>query len=255
VIAGATSTTYTLVVADQGHVISFEVTPRTTVAPTTGSVAVSVATSAIVAASTAPSASGVSISGTAQVGQSLTGSYTYADVNNDVESGSTFRWLRDGVVIAGATSTTYTLVVADQGHVISFEVTPRTTVAPTTGSVAVSVATSAIVAAPNNPPTMSLVMSGGQFIDDGNNTGRSATDTNITFDLSGSSDLDVGGSVANYKISSNIAGVIHDGSASSYTIPGSLGRRPYLSSETFTITITDNLGATRQRNYTISYEL
>ncbi len=122
--------------------------------------AVSVATSAIVAASTAPSASGVSISGTAQVGQSLTGSYTYADVNNDVESGSTFRWLRDGVVIAGATSTTYTLVVADQGHVISFEVTPRTTVAPTTGSVAVSVATSAIVAAPNNPPTMSLVMSG-----------------------------------------------------------------------------------------------
>jgi len=36
----------------------------------------------------------------------------------------TFRWLRDRTPVAGATAQTYTLVVADQGTMVSFEVTP-----------------------------------------------------------------------------------------------------------------------------------
>lgn len=60
------------------------------------------------------------ITGTAQVGETLTvtngtwtgGSLTYAR-----------EWLRDGVVIAGATALTYDLVEADEGAVISVRVT------------------------------------------------------------------------------------------------------------------------------------
>lgn len=60
------------------------------------------------------------ITGTAQVGATLTvtngtwtgGSLTYARV-----------WLRDGVAISGATGLTYDLVEADEGAVISVQVT------------------------------------------------------------------------------------------------------------------------------------
>ena len=144
-ITGATATTYTLVTADQGYAITFEVTPVSTVAPTTGAPVVSAATASIAPVSTgtpvAPVASAVSISGVASVGQTLTGNYTYYDANNDPEGVSTFRWLRSGTAIAGATSSTYTLVAADAGAFIMFEVTPVSTAAPTTGSAVMSGAT------------------------------------------------------------------------------------------------------------------
>ena len=92
----------------------------------------------------APVASAVSISGTAQVGQLLTGTYTYADANGDPQGTLTFRWLRNGVAIGGATASTYTLVAADQGNTITFEVTPVSTVAPTTGTPVASSATAAV---------------------------------------------------------------------------------------------------------------
>jgi hypothetical protein len=145
-IAGATASTYTLVVADQGSTITFEVTPVSTVAPTTGTPVVSSAT-ASVAGDGAPTASNVTISGTAQVGQLLTGSYSYADANNDPQGTSTLRWLRGGVAIAGATASSYTLVDADQGSAITFEVTPVSTVAPTTGTPVVSSPTASVAAA------------------------------------------------------------------------------------------------------------
>ena len=108
----------------------------------TGVLTVTVA--AYVPPPTAPTASSVSISGTAQAGQVLTGSYTYADANGDPQGVSTFRWLRGGVAIAGATASTYTLVAADAGSTITFEVTPVATVAPTTGTPVVSAATAAV---------------------------------------------------------------------------------------------------------------
>ena len=72
----------------------------------------------------APVASAVSITGTRSVGQLLTGHYTYSDADSDSQGTSTFRWLRDGGAIGGATSTTYTLVTADQNKSITFEATP-----------------------------------------------------------------------------------------------------------------------------------
>ncbi len=163
-ISGATSATYVLVAADEGTMIKFEVTPVATVAPTTGTPVQSSATGTIagVGSPAAPTASAVSISGTAQVGATLTGSYTYADANNDPEGTSTFRWLRDDVAISGATSSTYVLVAADEGTTIKFEVTPVATVAPTTGTPVQSSATGPIagVGSPAAPTASVVSISG-----------------------------------------------------------------------------------------------
>ncbi len=98
----------------------------------------------------APVASDVTISGTAKAGQTLTGSYTYSDTNNDPEGVTTFQWLRadtvDGsyVPIAGAESTTYTLAETDINKYIKFQVTPVATNAPTTGTAVLSAASGPI---------------------------------------------------------------------------------------------------------------
>ena len=79
-----------------------------------------------------PSATNINFTGTLEVGQQLSGTYTYADAENDTESGTTFIWYRSDdnagtnkVAISGATSQIYTLVTADGGKYISFEVTPN----------------------------------------------------------------------------------------------------------------------------------
>ncbi len=77
-----------------------------------------------VSMNTAPVASGVGITGVAEVGQTLMGSYSYSDADDDPEGISTFRWLRDGTAIAGATGTGYVLTMADVSATITFEVTP-----------------------------------------------------------------------------------------------------------------------------------
>lgn len=84
------------------------------------------------ASNTPPTASSVSFSGTLEVGEVLTGSYSYADMENDSESGSAYQWFRaddntgtNKASISGATSQTYTLQAADANKYISFAVTPN----------------------------------------------------------------------------------------------------------------------------------
>lgn len=79
----------------------------------------------------APTATSVSFSGTPNVGQLLTGSYTYNYTNDDAEGTSTFQWYRadnasglNSEAISGATATTYTLQAADNGKYIRFGVVP-----------------------------------------------------------------------------------------------------------------------------------
>ena len=90
----------------------------------------------------APTASGVSITddngGNAVAGDGLTGNYTYADADSDAEGMTTFRWLRDAVAISGATSSTYSLVAADNGTNITFEVTPVAMTGTTMGNAVTS---------------------------------------------------------------------------------------------------------------------
>ncbi len=99
----------------------------------------------------APTASSISITydhtGNAMVGDTLTGDYVYADAENDAEGVSIYRWFRNGAIIGGATTWTYSLVVADIGQTITFEVTPVAATGTTTGN---AVSSSDITA--NNAP-------------------------------------------------------------------------------------------------------
>jgi uncharacterized protein YkwD len=98
-------------------------------------------TGPVESANTVPVATDVAITGTAVVGQELTGSYVYGDADGDAEGASTYRWLRNGEAIAGATSATYLLVVAEEGAQLRFEVTP---VAATGASPGIAVQSDAV---------------------------------------------------------------------------------------------------------------
>ena len=144
-IPGATSSTYTLVEADQGKTIRVRVS--FTDDDSNLEALTSTATVAVTAAPT--------ITGTVQVGRTLTAdtsSVMDADGLNNVSY--TYQWIRvDGATqmdIPGATSSTYTLVEADQGKRIKARVsftddaghpetrTSTATVAVTAGSILVS---------------------------------------------------------------------------------------------------------------------
>ena len=80
--------------ADEGALIRFEVTPVAQTGPSPGLAVTSNPVGPVTPAPnppTPPTASNVFISGTPRVGQVLTGSYTYGDVEGDLEGASTFR--------------------------------------------------------------------------------------------------------------------------------------------------------------------
>jgi len=79
----------------------------------------------------APTASDVKVEGTARVGETLTGTYIYNDVENDAEEQSTFQWYSgdnedgsDKTKIDGATSKEYQVTNDDLKKYVFFEVKP-----------------------------------------------------------------------------------------------------------------------------------
>jgi VCBS repeat-containing protein len=79
-----------------------------------------------------PTFTHVSIIGKLMVGETLTGSYTFTDVENDPEGATEYQWYRgtksdgsDKVIIAGANTKTYNVLDADVGHYLFFEVKPK----------------------------------------------------------------------------------------------------------------------------------
>ena len=106
---------------------------------------------------TAPVASQAAISGTANQGQTMAGSCTFADAENDAEGPSTFRWFRSlnevfdltASAIAGATSSTYVVQADDVGGYLFFEVTPVAATGKLTGK-PVRSATAVFVNVPGN---------------------------------------------------------------------------------------------------------
>lgn len=143
-ISAATGASYVPTTDDIGATISLRVTATNSEGAAT---ATSAATAAVIAAgggNVAPSNNSVpTISGTAQVGQTLsstTGSWSGTPTPTYAR-----QWLRDGVAISGATGSTYAPVTGDIGAVISLRVTATNS----EGSAqATSVSTSAVVAAP-----------------------------------------------------------------------------------------------------------
>lgn len=78
-----------------------------------------------------PTAINLAVSGTLNVAQVLTASYTYQDADSDAEGTSLYQWYRaddasgtNEIAISGATSLNYTLTANDDGKYISFGVIP-----------------------------------------------------------------------------------------------------------------------------------
>jgi len=109
---------------------------------------------------TAPTVSNVGISGNPKIGSTLTGTYTYDDAEGDAESGSTYKWYRNDVLITGATSKTYTLVSADLNMYIKFEVTPAAAAGISPGTASTSSAFGPITQVVVNTTPTATVYSG-----------------------------------------------------------------------------------------------
>src|SRR6185437_6977736 len=116
---------------------------------------VSSASTAAVANVNDPPTGTVTISGTAQENQVLTASNTLADADGLRTIG--YQWQRDGVNVAGATGTTYTLGNADVGHTL--DVVASYTDGHGTLESKASAATSAVTNV-NDPPTGTVPISG-----------------------------------------------------------------------------------------------
>ena len=143
-ILAGTNITYQLVPANVDKYIKFEVTPVAASGNLTGNSAESSCMGPVLP-NTAPEASDVSISGTMAIFQDLTGEYTYADAEGDLEGISTFRWIMYSsfdcttMISVAGTGLTYQLQPADNGNAIIFEVTPVALTGEPTGSPATSV--------------------------------------------------------------------------------------------------------------------
>ncbi|WP_166804928.1 hypothetical protein [Cryobacterium sp. Sr8] len=113
-ISGATTTTYKLVTADAGTQVTAVVTGSKSGYTPVSRTSAAASIEKLLTATPVPS-----ISGTGRVGRTLTakpGSWTPATVT------LAYRWKRDGASISGATASTYTLVTADAGRLITVTV-------------------------------------------------------------------------------------------------------------------------------------
>ena len=125
-ILGATASSYTLVGADQGKTIRVKVSFKDNDGYAEGPVT-SAATAAVRAANTLATGA-LAITGTAQVGQTLTADTSgIMDANGLTNVSYTYQWIRvdtdsTEADILGATASSYTLMGADQGKTIKVEV-------------------------------------------------------------------------------------------------------------------------------------
>ena len=131
-----------MVSADYGTVITVTVTETNGVNPSAS--ALSGGTSLV--AGLAPAIASATITGTATVGQVLTAGAT--GVTGAPAPSASYQWNRAGTPISGATSSTYTLVSADYGTVISVTVTATNSVGTSSASSASNLVTTFTVRPP-----------------------------------------------------------------------------------------------------------
>ena len=160
-ISGATSSTYTLVAADQGKTIKVKVS--FTDDDSNPETLTSAATVAVAAATNSPATGAPTITGTARVGETLTAVTTgIMDADGLTGVSYTYQWIRvdgsDEDDISGATPSTYTLVAADEGKTIKVKVS--FTDDDSNPETLTSAATVAVAAATNSPATGAPTITG-----------------------------------------------------------------------------------------------
>ena len=122
-IPGATASTYTLSNSDEGKAIKVEVTFTDDAG--NGETLTSAATDAVAAAPTpnSPATGAPTITGTAQVGETLTANTSgIADADGLGSVRYEYQWLADDSEIGGASSLTYTLADTEEGKAIKVQV-------------------------------------------------------------------------------------------------------------------------------------
>ena len=149
-INGAIGAAYTLVAAEEGKAIKVEVS--FTDDGGNAETLTSEGTEAVAAANT-PATGAPAISGTAQVGETLTANTSgIADADGLSNVQYEYQWLADDAEISGATNATYTLVAADEGKAISVSVSFTDDAG--NDETLTSAATAAVAGAqPTEPPT------------------------------------------------------------------------------------------------------
>ena len=199
-IAGATSSSYTLVDADKGKTIQVKVSFRDD--KNNPETLTSAATAAVTARPNSPATGAPTISGTVRVGETLTAE-TSAIADADGMSGAVFsyQWLANDAEITGATSDRYTLVDADLDKAVKVRVIFNDD--DDNEEKLTSEATAAVALRPNSPATGAPSISGTAQVGE-----------TLTVDTSGIDDADgMSGAVFSYQWLANgaeIAGATSD---------------------------------------------
>ena len=165
-IAGATGLTYTLSADDEGKAVKVQVS--FTDDADNEETLTSAATAAVAAKLNSPATGAPTITGTAQVGETLTANTSgIADADGLSNVQYEYQWLADNAEIAGATGLTYTLADADEGKAIKVEVTFTDDAG--NGEALTSAATDAVATAepsepPDKPKGLEATVSNGQVV-------------------------------------------------------------------------------------------
>ena len=160
-IADATESTYTLVADDEGKTIKVRVSFTDDVAHE--ETLTSKATATVGAAPNNPATGALIISGTAQVGETLTADTSGIVDTDGLDSVSfSYQWITNDATsdtdIQDATGSTHTLVSDDEGKTIKVRVTFTDDAGD--GESLTSTATAMVTARPNTPATGALIISG-----------------------------------------------------------------------------------------------
>ena len=156
-IAGATGSTYTLAAADESKVVKVRV--RFTDDRGHAETLTSTATVAVAAKPSSPATGQPAITGTAEVGETLTaGTSGIADADGLDNVSFSYQWIADDSDISGATGSTYTLAAADEGKAVKVRVS--FTDDRGQAETLTSTATVAVAAKPSSPATGQPAISG-----------------------------------------------------------------------------------------------
>ena len=156
-LPGATDSSYTLAASDEGKAISVKVS--FTDDASNEETLTSAATAAVEAKPNTPATGQPTISGTAQVGETLTADTSGIADDDGLDNASfSYQWQADNTDLPGATGSTYTVAGADEGKAIS--VTVSFTDDRGHGEELSSAATTAVGAKPNNPATGAPAITG-----------------------------------------------------------------------------------------------